>query len=53
MAPCSQPHHSPEDLDAAGQTAKQQKLASAYHSINPLSEAGVLQRILGYVGPGH
>jgi hypothetical protein len=32
---------------------KQQKLTSVGHSINPLSEAGVLQRILGYVGPDY
>jgi hypothetical protein len=32
--------------------AKQQNLASD-NSCNPLSEADVLQRILGCVGPGH
>jgi hypothetical protein len=30
-----------------------QKVDSADHSMNPLREAGVLQRVLGYWGPGH
>jgi hypothetical protein len=38
-------------FDAAGRPAKQQKVSCA--RIDPLSEAGVLQRILGYVGPGY
>eukprot|EP00953_Heterococcus_sp_UTEX-ZZ885_P018319 10228-Heterococcus_DN1.PRE.6 len=52
MHPCSNLCSPPADLDAAGRIAKQQKLASADISSNPLSEAGVLQRALGYVGPG-
>jgi hypothetical protein len=40
------------DKPGAAQTAKQQKSASAEHGINPLSETGVLQRVLDYVGPG-
>jgi hypothetical protein len=50
---CSAPCPLPADLVAAGRTAEQQMLASTDHSINPLSEGGVLQRVLGYVGPGH
>jgi hypothetical protein len=53
MATCSKPDLTIADLKAAGRAAKQQKLTSAEHSIDPLSEAGVLQRVLGYVGPGH
>jgi hypothetical protein len=50
---CSNSRPTPADLDAAARAAKQQKFGSAEHNINPLSEAGVLQRILSYVGPGH
>jgi hypothetical protein len=54
MAPALNPCIAAADLEAAGRIAKQQKVVSAHdHSTNPLSEAGLLQRILGYVGPGH
>jgi hypothetical protein len=53
MSSCAEPAVTNADLDAAGSSAKQQKLASTSYSSNPLSEAGVLQLILGYVGPGH
>jgi hypothetical protein len=52
MAPCAKPYPVPADEDAAGRIAKQQKSASVEHGINPLSETGVLQRVLDYVGPG-
>jgi hypothetical protein len=53
MASCSEPCPTTADLNAASQTTKSQKVGSAEHSINPISEAGVLQRVLGYVGPGY
>jgi hypothetical protein len=53
MTSCSEPELLTADLEAAGRASKQQKLDSADHNSNPLSEAGVLQRALGYVGPGH
>jgi hypothetical protein len=53
MTPASNNTALVEAIDGGGGAAKQQKRASADHSIKPLSEAGVLQRILGYVGPGY
>jgi hypothetical protein len=41
-----------EAIERDGGAVKQQKVACAGHNSNPLSEAGVLQRVLGYVGPG-
>jgi hypothetical protein len=47
MFPASEPYTAASDLEAAARAVRQQKLASADdHSINPLSEAGVLQRVL-------
>jgi hypothetical protein len=53
LALCAKIGSAEEDVVRAGRVAKQQKLASADHSIGPLSEAGVLQRVLDFVGPGH
>jgi hypothetical protein len=53
MTSCTKIATTEVDTSSVDRAAKQQKLGSAEHSINPLSEAGVLQRVLGYVGPGH
>jgi hypothetical protein len=53
MAPTSEPCTPLAELAAAAHAAKQQKLGFAEYNSNPLSEAGVLQRVLDYVGPGH
>jgi hypothetical protein len=53
MASCKEAGPTEADTLRADLAKDQQKVGSAEHSINPLSEAGVLQRILGYVGPGH
>jgi hypothetical protein len=49
MASRSEPS-APAVRDAA--EAKQHEFSVADHSINPLIEEGVLQQVLGYVGPG-
>jgi hypothetical protein len=52
LALCDKIGSADGDVVRAGCVAKQQKSASADYSINPLGEAGLLQRVLGYVGPG-
>jgi hypothetical protein len=53
MTSCTETGPAEADTSRADCAAKQQKLGSADHSSSPLSEAGVLQRVLGYVGPGY
>jgi hypothetical protein len=53
MTSCTESDTTHAESPTADRASKHQKVTSAADSMNPLSEAGVLQRVLGYVGPGY